>query len=296
MLTGFTAALFRHSTVVVFALLYAVNAATAAPKAKAARLKQIDIQYVPPKSDALKPVYEYLKDGKGLEKVQALLGPLRLPRRLLIKAAGCDGESNAWYEDDEVTICYEFLDDLWKNAATETTSVGLAPIDTLIGPFIDVVLHEVGHAVFDMLRIPVFGREEDAADQFSGYIVLQASKPEARRLILGNVYQYKGDLKPGNPPPSLKSFADAHGTPAQRFYNVLCMAYGFDKELFKDVVEKDYLPKDRAEGCEDEYKQVQYAFKMLIGPYIDRKLAAQAAKGYLPSPQVRLKRRPTTGQ
>jgi len=28
----------------------------------------------------------------------------------------------------------------------------------------DLFLHELGHAVFDLLKIPVLGREEDAAD------------------------------------------------------------------------------------------------------------------------------------
>jgi Putative metallopeptidase len=169
---------FACATAAVIILLCAVPPVAAA---KAKRAKQVDIQYVPPKTDALKPIYDYIREGRGLERVQAMLGALRLPHRLLIKTEGCDGISNAWYEDNAVTICYEFLDDIWKNAATETTSVGIAPIDTLVGPFVDVVLHEVGHAVFDLLRIPLFGREEDAADQFSAYIVLQGSKEDARR-------------------------------------------------------------------------------------------------------------------
>ena len=293
MLRVFPRILFRHAPGVLVALLCAINAAAAAPKAT--RAKSIEIQYVPPKSDALKPIYDYVRESKGLEKVQAVLRPVRLPRRLLIKTESCDGDSNAWYDGEAVTICYEFLDDIWKNAATETHPSGLAPIDTLIGPFVDVVLHEVGHAVFDMLRIPLFGREEDAADRFSAYIVLQTDKQEARRLILGNAWQYKNDMRPGDPPASLKVFANAHGTPQQRFFNVLCLAYGADKESFKDAVEKGYLPKDRAEGCEDEYNQVRYAFQTLIGPHLDRKLAA-VTKSYLPSTQVKPKRRPTTGQ
>jgi hypothetical protein len=36
---------------------------------------------------------------------------------------------------------------------------------------------------FEMLRLPVLGREEDAADQVSAYIMLQLGKVEARRLI-----------------------------------------------------------------------------------------------------------------
>ena len=265
-----------------------LNDAAAAP---APRAGQVDIQYVPPKSNSLKPVYDYLRESRGLERVQETLAGLKLPRRLLIKAEGCNGESKAWYDGSDVTICYEFVDDIWKNAATDTTANGLAPIDTVIGPFLDVVLHETAHAVFHILRIPLFGREEDAADQLSAYLMLQTDKPAARRLILGNAYQYKADLKPGGPAPALKSFADVHGTPVQRFFNVLCIAYGADPELFKDLTEKDYLPKDRAEGCVDEYRQVDYAFGKLIGPHLDTKRAAGQHKSYLPAPTVRLKRR-----
>ena len=46
---------------------------------------------------------------------------------------------------------------------------------------------------------------------------------------------------------AMKKFSDEHGIPAQRFYNVLCMAYGADPNLFADIVEKGYLPRDRSE-------------------------------------------------
>jgi hypothetical protein len=74
----------------------------------------------------------------------------------------------------------------------------------------------------------------------------------------------------------MKQFADAHGLPAQRFYNLLCMAYGADPVLFADLVEKKYLPESRAEGCADEYKQVTYAVHKLISPYVDQKLSKKA--------------------
>jgi hypothetical protein len=48
------------------------------------------------------------------------------------------------------------------------------------------------------------------------------------------------------------------------------MAYGADSKLFADVVEKQYLPRERAEGCADEYDQVIRALNKLIGPYIDQ--------------------------
>ena len=91
---------------------------------------------------------------------------------------------------------------------------------------------------------------------------------------------------------ALQKFADEHGTPSQRFYNLLCIAYGADKELFGDFVSKGYLPKDRAEGCEDEYMLVSFAFNRLIAPSIDTQLARKVLlKHKLPSAQTRPKRR-----
>lgn len=258
---------------------------------KTARTNSIDIEYAEPQSAEHRDVLQLVKEARTLEKIQALLSPIRLPRRLLIKTQGCDGLSNAWYDGESVTVCYEYLDELWKNAAQETTPSGIAPIDTLIGPVVDVFLHEVGHAVFDILQVPLFGREEDAADQFSIYIMLKMEKSEARRLIMGNAYQYKGDVQSPTVSMPLKKFADEHGTPSQRFFNVLCLAYGADKALFADFVSRGYLPQDRAEGCDGEYAQVDFAFRRLIAPSIDLKLARSLHKRWLAPADTKLKKR-----
>jgi len=71
----------------------------------------------------------------------------------------------------------------------------------------------------------------------------------------------------------LEDYASEHGTPAQRFFNVLCIAYGADTKLFGDIVSKGILPKARAEYCEEEYEQVQDAVDLLIVPHIDLELA-----------------------
>ena len=140
-------------------------AAPSMATAQEMRPRQVDIQYVEPKNPTLRPVYEEIRKAQALEKLQNLLVPLRLPRRLLIKTEDCDGVSNAWYEEDAVTVCYEFLVDVWKNAPANGNG-GIAQIDALLGPTLDVFLHEVGHAVFDYWQTPVLGREEDAADAF----------------------------------------------------------------------------------------------------------------------------------
>lgn len=243
-----------------------VTTAQAAP----ARANRMSVSYVPPKNPAHQPIYDRLKEVSFLEKLQRFLTPFRLPRALLVKMEGCDGDANAFYERNVITICYEYVEQLRNTMPAETTVAGVTPIDAIVGPLFDTSLHEFGHALFEMLRLPVLGREEDAADQVSAYIMLQLGKVEARRLIGGVAYAYKTEAEAATAPPRMTQFANVHGTPAQRFYNVLCIAYGADKQLFGDIVEKGYLPKERAEDCKDEYRQVAYAYGKLIGPHVDR--------------------------
>jgi hypothetical protein len=166
-----------------------------------------------------------------------------------------------------------------------------------VGALLDTTFHEFAHAMFDMLRVPVLGREEDAADQVSAYIMLHLGKTEARRLIAGAAYVYKTEAEAAKTPVELKQFADAHGTPAQRFYNLLCIAYGADPESFGDVVKKGHLPKERAEDCKDEYQQVAYAYQNLIGQHIDLLLAkVELDTGWLPDAKWQLPRRSGSAQ
>ena len=270
-----------------------VTTAQAAP----APAGRVSVSYVPPKNPAHQPIYEQLQELRFLENLQEFLSPVLLPRMLLVKVEGCGDDANAWYENNEIIVCYEYIDQLWKTMPAETTAAGVAPVDALVGPLFDTCLHEFAHAIFDMLRVPVFGREEDAADQVSAYIMLHLGKAEARRLIGGVAYAYKTEVDAATAPLGMTQFADVHGTPAQRYYDVLCIAYGADAQLFGDFVEKGYLPKERAEDCKDEYRQVAYAYEQLIGPHIDTGLAKEVFdKSWLPDPAIRLPRRPGPAQ
>jgi Putative metallopeptidase len=264
-----------------------------AAKAAQDKTRQIRIQYVSPVNSEHQPIYERLKQARALERLQDLLSPIRLPQPLLLKVSGCEGDSNAWYEEGVVTVCYEFLHDILKSAPEQTLPSGVTQEDAILGPFLDVFLHEVGHAVFDLQKVPVLGREEDAADMFSAYIMLQLGKDYSHRLILGSAYQYKADVE--NPQVSLeiKKFSDEHGVPAQRFYNVLCVAYGADPKMFADVVEKGYLPESRTEQCDAEYEQTAFAFKTLIGPHIDKALAKKVLKTWMRDVEARPRYRPS---
>ena len=80
-----------------------------------------------------------------------------------------------------------------------------------------------GHAVNDLLNLPVLGREEDSADQIAGFIMLQFGKDVARIAIKGTAYSWLTFAREDRP-----VYWDTHSTPAQRFYNFLCIGYGGD--------------------------------------------------------------------
>jgi hypothetical protein len=220
---------------------------------------------------------EALKAKGALEMMQRLFSPFRLPADLTIKTRGCSGMVNAWYAVEEsgptVTVCYEYVDDIMKHAPMETTPDGVTREDAICGQFQFVIAHEMGHALFDLYGIPVFGREEDAADQFATYFMLHMGTHAPRTYITGAAYAYNEYLKNYQDDPKvvvpLKAFASNHGAPQERFFNLVCIAYGAQPVLFADVVEKGLLPKTRAGSCAYEFKTIRYAVHREIGPHLD---------------------------
>lgn len=229
--------------------------------------ESVRIEYQEPNNKMQLPIMQRLKERRVLETLQELLGTFRLPRSLLLQTKDCDGTSNAWYEDRVVTLCYEFVAEVVGRAMTTPAGHGVTREDAIVGTLVQVLLHETGHALFEQLDVPIFGREEDAADQFAAYLILQMHREDARRIIDGVTHM----LMAASATRALDkdAFSDVHGLPAQRFYNLICLAYGAHTWFYADLVSKGVLPEQRADSCKAEYKQVAKAMDKLISPYMD---------------------------
>jgi len=232
----------------------------------------VRFEYRPPKNPAHQALYAELRERRFLEQFAEALSVLRLPRTLTLSFAGCDGTSNAWYDPESATItfCYEYLAEIRKEAASKPLG-RVSEKEASDGPAVFVMLHETGHAVFDLLGVPILGREEDAADAFATVILLRLGRDIALRTLRGTAWQYARGAASHAPDES--DFADVHGLDAQRYYNILCLAYGSDPSTFAGAVEEGRLPAERAEGCEEEYDQALYAVHELIAPAIDASAA-----------------------
>ena len=111
---------FRCAVILAAGMCLAISDFSGPVGATPYKSKQIRVEYALPKNPAHQPIYERMKQGRALERIQELLSPFRLPRPLLLKLSGCDGVSNAWYDEGFVTVCYEYLADLLKNEPERT--------------------------------------------------------------------------------------------------------------------------------------------------------------------------------
>jgi hypothetical protein len=265
------------SALIVLALTPAPAAAQAEPLL---RTDQVRIVYEEPKDAKHQAIREAMQDRGLLEVLQRLLSAFRLPRPLTLEVKGCNGREGAWYANDTAVLCYEYVELIQRHAPKVATPGGVARADAIVGGVLDTILHEVGHGIIDMHDIPVFGKEEDAADFFSIYLLLQLPADDAKRLIEGVAFMMgsegREDLEEKVRP---RMFAGTHGPNAQRHYNVLCLAHGAKPEHFADVVSWG-LPHWRARNCGDEYAMLNRAFTRLILPHVDeaklREAIAQA--------------------
>ncbi|MGL4441746.1 MAG: DUF4344 domain-containing metallopeptidase [Bosea sp. (in: a-proteobacteria)] len=262
----------------VLAIWLAVMPNQSVAMAQQSQPNRIQFSYDPPKDSRHLSLMQELKERTILEKVQQLLSPFRLPRPLTFKTASCDGEINAWFEVDTVTICYEYVAYIVETARNARRPAWVSEQSVFAGAMIDVFLHEGAHALFDYLDVPLLGREEDAADQVAAYMLLSLGRHDTPQLVSGIVYTYLTEAGVRDFPQLRrrklglvdgKIQSDPHSLPLQRMYNTLCIAFGAAPKLFEEAVKRGALPADRADGCEEEFQQVDKAFRRLLLPHVD---------------------------
>jgi hypothetical protein len=263
-------ALINHtarSAAMAFVLLLLVGPT---PEA-AAQQWQIKTSYAEPADAHLRPIYERLKQRAVLEELQAFLAPLRLPRELTISTAQCDATTPRHRPPGTATVCYEMIDAIESLVTKYTVDQDFAQM-VIIGAFIQTVLHETARAIFDILEVPIWGREKDAADRLAALIMTQFGEDVSRTTIVGtaSLFMWSDKAWTGS------DFSDTGSPDYQRFYNYVCIAFAAAPLQFGDLVDKGILPKRRAERCQDEYEQVRKAFNLRIMPYVDANLLIKA--------------------
>lgn len=205
---------------------------------------------------------EAFKRVKLLEQMAEVINrTIRVPIQIPLAAREC-GTVNAYYSsrDRAVYICYEMLEQIIKGV---TRDFGNTPenkkMDAAFGAIFFILHHELGHALIDVLRVPVLGKEEDAADAIATYLMLRM--PDSYSAILGTLWFFGQGSKEF----SMRDFADEHSLGPQRQSSLLCFALGKDPERFESLAKRFALPDERARRCSAENRQLENSVSRLLG-------------------------------
>ncbi|MDP1694631.1 MAG: DUF4344 domain-containing metallopeptidase [Candidatus Woesearchaeota archaeon] len=177
------------------------------------------------------------------------------------------GMSNAFYKSDAKTIvlCLELIPDLVSRILREQgTRLDRETINnTVVGALVFIVFHELGHAIIDIESLPVLGRNEDAADMISTYLILQ-EPALADRAVAGGLFFFS---KPTSLIPGFfnqQHMSDEHGLNPQRAVNLACAAYGKEPSRFVWAMQAARVTNQRASRCAGEYAQLDRSVRGLL--------------------------------
>ena len=187
---------------------------------------------------------------------------LRLPEPVNLGFVEC-GEANAWYLSDtrEVAVCLELVDYYYRLLAPYHRREALD--EAVASAFSFIVLHELGHALVDVLDLPITGREEDAVDQLAVWLLLQESDGDS--AVVDAAFSFLAS-EPWSESGDGASPGDEHALDRQRFFNLLCWVYGSAPDAHARLIEESALPARRQAQCPREYRRLQRSWVRLLAP------------------------------
>ena len=125
--------------------------------------------------------------------------------------------------------------------------------------------HELGHALIDVMKLPVLGREEDAADTLSGLLIDQIWEEDSANAMIADsanayiLYDAENNVDIADLP-----YWGEHGLDLQRYYNLICLFYGGNPDGRAEIAKTFELPEGRAERCPDEYAQAKASWGAML--------------------------------
>jgi hypothetical protein len=128
-----------------------------------------------------------------------------------------------------------------------------------------ILYHELGHALIDILKLPIYGQEEDAADVLSVFLIDALYEGEvANRMALHTAYGFLGEAHIRDRDGEEPAYWDVHGPDLQRYFTFVCLFYGADPPGRQSLANELELPPARQETCAEEFAQAQESWGEVV--------------------------------
>ncbi len=133
--------------------------------------------------------------------------------------------------------------------------------------------HEFGHALVDLLDIPVLGREEDAVDALSTLLVDLLWEPGDAEILIAEVaYGYALRIAHEDALDDSVWWAE-HALDEQRLAAMVCQFFGADPEARLELAVDLGMPGDMTESCIHVSGQLADSWAVFLDDLIDTRQA-----------------------
>jgi hypothetical protein len=183
------------------------------------------------------------------------LGELRVP----ISVEEC-GKASAQYSPRtrSIRICYEFVE--YANELAGRKGRALATVDADTNALLMfATLHEIGHALIDILDLPIAGNEEDRVDEFAFLTMTSHDDVELARSVVtapASFFQRHGKAVG-------EHHDGVHSSGGDRAFDGICLLYGRTGDHFA----KRLLGPERTQGCIDWAVTIRDLWRKWVRPY-----------------------------
>ena len=144
----------------------------------------------------------------------------------------------------------------------------IARVEFVAGNTLVLLLHELGHVLISEMRLPVLGREEDAADTYAALRMLMIgtsfSQHELAQAAHGWFLYDRRDQETGEKP----LYYDEHNLSQQRAYQILCLMVGSDPDKFKSLADQMKMPESRQLTCKRDFTKTQQGWEAVLKPWM----------------------------
>ena len=186
----------------------------------------------------------------------------RLPTDVTVTLASC-GRTDAFYSpaQQRIYLCDELLTYFAQVFAPPEDSAAAVRNATLFTFF-----HVVGHALIQVLELPVTGPDEEAADEVGAVFLVVGEAEDEQAVLAGSrvLFQRSRVLEPAQMVP----FWALHPWTTQRYDRLRCLLYGSNPTRHAALLEDGGLSAALAQQCPETWQRQQQRWHTLLASHL----------------------------
>ena len=230
---------------------------------------RIRVVYDQPTSNAAREAMQVLRLGGTDGVAKGFTKSFKLPHDVTIHAVNGFVGPNYNPSNRTITLSYGFVEYVarlllanFPQLAKNQSELGKewAAIDGFI------LVHEWGHALIDLYKLPVLGKDEDAADALAAVFMTKFVNGGAEYAFDAAKFFDALSARQRNLAPS--DYWDEHSLDKQRAYSIVCWVAGASQQDYKTIESFGILPADRLRSCPAEYQQRVTSWGELLKPHL----------------------------